>query len=209
VKLALVALVAALSVTGAAAPASPRFVGTISRVTAADLPRTYRPGCPVGPSQLRLLRVSHWDFRGRAHVGELVVRSTEARDVVSVFRQLYAALFPLRRLRLVDVYGGDDDRSMAADNTSGFNCRQVEGSSSWSAHAYGLAIDVNPVENPFILNGRVSPPASRRYLDRSNVRPGMAVRRNVLVRAFASIGWSWGGRWTNPVDYQHFSATGG
>ncbi len=208
-KLALLGLAVALSLLGTAAPASPRFVGTISRVTAADLPRTYRPGCPVGPSQLRLLRVSHWDFRGRVHIGELVVRSTAARAVVSVFRQLYAARFPIRRLRLVDVYGGDDDRSMAADNTSGFNCRRVEGSSSWSAHAYGLAIDVNPVENPFILNGRVSPPASRRYLDRSNVRPGMAARGGLLIRAFASIGWSWGGRWTNPVDYQHFSATGG
>jgi D-alanyl-D-alanine carboxypeptidase len=209
VKLALLGVGAALSLVGSAAPAAPRFVGTISSVTAADLARSYRPGCPVGPSQLRRLRVSHWDFRGRIHVGELVVRSTDARDVVSVFRKLYAARFPIRRLRPVDVYGGDDDRSMAADNTSGFNCRRVEGSSSWSAHAYGLAIDVNPVENPFILNGRVSPPASRRYLDRSNVRPGMAVRGNVLVRAFASIGWSWGGRWTNPVDYQHFSATGG
>jgi D-alanyl-D-alanine carboxypeptidase-like protein len=209
VKLALLALVAALLLPGAAAPGSPSFLGTISRVTAADLPRTYRPGCPVPPSQLRLLRVSHWDFRGRVHVGELVVHAREARDVVSVFRRLYIARFPIRRLQLVDGYGGDDDRSMAADNTSGFNCRRVEGSTSWSAHAYGLAIDVNPVENPFILNGRVSPPAARGYLNRSRVRPGMAVRGNVLLRAFAAIGWSWGGRWTNPVDYQHFSATGG
>ena len=208
-KLGLLGLVAACSLVGTAAPAPTRFVGTISHVTASDLPRSYRPGCPVGPSQLRLLRVSHWNFRGGVHTGEIVVRSTEARDVVAVFRKLYAARFPIRRLRVVDVYGGDDDRSMAADNTSGFNCRRVEGSSSWSAHAYGLAIDVNPVENPFILNGRVSPPASRRYLDRSNVRRGMAVRGKILVRAFASIGWSWGGRWTNPVDYQHFSATGG
>jgi hypothetical protein len=207
VKLALAAL-AAISLVGAS-PSAPRYVGTVSRVTAADLPRSYRSGCPVRPTQLRLLRVSHWDFRGRVHVGQLVVHAREARDVVSVFRKLYAAKFPIRRLRLVDVYGGDDDRSMAADNTSGFNCRRVEGSSSWSAHAYGLAIDVNPVENPFISGSHVSPPASRRYLDRSNVRPGMAVRGGVLVRAFDSIGWSWGGRWTSPVDYQHFSATGG
>jgi hypothetical protein len=207
VKAALTALFALMLV--GAAPAAPRFVGTISPVTRADLPRTYRPGCPVGPTQLRLLRVSHWDFRGRVHVGELVVRSTEARDVRSVFRKLFDARFPIRRLRRVDAYGGDDDRSMAADNTSGFNCRRVPGSSSWSAHAYGLAIDVNPVENPFIQQGKVQPPAASRYLDRSRVRPGMAVPGNVLVRAFASIGWSWGGRWTEPVDYQHFSATGG
>jgi D-alanyl-D-alanine carboxypeptidase-like protein len=207
VKLAAV-LFGAVVLGGSAAPA-PRFVGTISRVTAADLPRSWRPGCPVGPSQLRLLRVSHWDFRGRPHVGELVVRSTEARDVVSVFRKLYAARFPVRRIRKVDAYGGNDDRSMAADNTSAFNCRFVAGTTRWSAHSLGLAIDVNPVENPYIHGGTVSPPAGRRYVDRSRARPGMAVGNNVLVRAFASIGWSWGGRWSEPVDYQHFSATGG
>lgn len=206
-KLAAVLLGAAV-LGGSAAPA-PRFVGTISRVTAADLPRSWRPGCPVGPPQLRLLRVSHWDFRGRPHVGELVVRSTEARDIVSVFRKLYAARFPIRRIRKVDAYGGNDDRSMAADNTSAFNCRFVAGTTRWSAHSFGLAIDVNPVENPYIHGGTVSPPAGRRYVDRSRVRPGMAAGNNVLVRAFASIGWSWGGRWNEPVDYQHFSATGG
>jgi hypothetical protein len=209
VKIALVLVGAALLAGSGSSASSPRFVGNISRVTASDLPRSWRPGCPVGPSQLRLLRVSHWDFSGRPHVGELVVRSSEARDVVSVFRKLYVARFPIRRIRLVDAYGGDDDRSMAADNTSGFNCRFVEGTSRWSAHASGLAIDLNPVENPFISRGHVSPPAGRRYLDRSRVRPGMAVGNNVVVRAFASIGWSWGGRWNEPVDYQHFSATGG
>jgi hypothetical protein len=209
VRIALVLLAAGLLAGTAASAPAPRFVGTISRVTAADLPRSWRPGCPVGPAQLRLLKVSHWDFKGRRHVGELVVRSTEARDVVAVFRKLYAAKFPIRRLRRVDVYGGDDDRSMAADNTSGFNCRFVEGTSRWSAHALGLAIDLNPVENPFISGGNVSPPAGRRYLNRSRVRPGMATANGVVVRAFASIGWSWGGSWHEPVDYQHFTATGG
>ena len=207
VKLALLAA-ATVSLVGASAPA-PGFVGRISRVTSADLPHTYRPGCPVTPAQLRKLSVSHWDFRNRPHVGEIVVRATEATDVVAVFRKLFAAHFPIRRMRLVDAYRGSDDASMAADNTSGFNCRRVPGSSSWSAHAYGLAIDVNPVENPFIDRGKVEPPAARRYLDRANVRRGMAVRSNVLVKAFAAIGWSWGGLWSRPIDYQHFSATGG
>ena len=206
-KIVVIAAVAAAFLVGGSA--QPRFVGTIAPVTRADLRDSWRPGCPVGPSQLRLLRVGHWDFKGRARVGSIVVRSTEARDVLSVFRKLYAARFPIRRLRLVEAYGGSDDASMAADNTSGFNCRKVSGTARWSAHAYGLAIDINPVENPFVHSGRVEPPAGRRYLDRSRGRPGMVVSNDVAVRAFASIGWPWGGHWTSSKDYQHFSATGG
>jgi D-alanyl-D-alanine carboxypeptidase len=207
VKLALLA--AAVVALGASSPA-PRFVGEISRVSRSDLPHSYRPGCPVGPAGLRLVRVSHWDFRGRTHVGSIVVRSTVARDVLTVFRRLYAARFPIRRIRPIDVYGGNDARSLAADNTSGFNCRHVigPGPKRWSSHAYGLAIDLNPVENPYLDRGRVRPPAGQRFVDRSRVRPGMAVPGGVLLRAFAAVGWSWGGRWSSP-DYQHFSATGG
>jgi D-alanyl-D-alanine carboxypeptidase len=184
------------------------FVGTVQPVTARDLPYSYRAGCPVGPPQLRLVRLSYWGFDGRRRVGSLVVRDRVARDVVTVFRKLYAARFPIRRLRKVDAYRGSDDASMAADNTSGFNCRFVSGTRRWSQHAYGEAIDVNPVENPYLQGGRVSPPAGRRYLDRSRARPGMAVDGGVLVRAFESVGWKWGGRWTGSRDYQHFSTTG-
>jgi hypothetical protein len=199
-----------LAVTGILAGASlspPRFVGTISTVSKADLAHSFRPGCPVLPGQLRRLTVSYWGFDGKRRVGAIVVRATAARPVLSVFRKLYAARFPIRRLRLVEAYKGSDDASMAADNTSGFNCRFVSGTRRWSQHAYGLAIDVNPVENPYVDGGRVSPPAGRRYLDRSRRRPGMVVPGGVVVRAFAAIGWSWGGRWS-PPDYQHFSATG-
>ena len=190
----------------ALALASP-FVGTVQPVTARDLPYSYRAGCPVGPSQLRLLRLSYWGFDGSAHAGSLVVRDRVARDVVAVFRRLYAARFPIRRLRKVDAYRGSDDASMAADNTSAFNCRFVPGTRHWSQHAYGEAIDVNPVENPYLQGARVRPPAGRRFLDRSRARPGMAVAGGALVRAFAAVGWQWGGRWATP-DYQHFSATG-
>jgi hypothetical protein len=107
----------------------------------------------------------------------------------------------------VDVYGGSDDASMAADNTSGFNCRYVAGTTRWSAHAYGLAIDVNTVENPYLVAGSVLPPAGTAFLDRAVHRPGMAVPGGDLVTAFASVGWQWGGRWASP-DYQHFSKTG-
>jgi hypothetical protein len=186
----------------------PPFVGTVHPVTARDLPHSYRAGCPVGPGQLRLLRLSYWGFDGKARVGSLVVRDRVAADVVVVFRKLYAARFPIRRLRKVDAYRGSDDASMAADNTSGFNCRFVSGTRRWSQHAYGEAIDVNPVENPYVQGTRVSPPAGRRFLDRSRARRGMAVEGGVLVRAFESVGWKWGGRWTSSRDYQHFSTTG-
>jgi D-alanyl-D-alanine carboxypeptidase len=199
-----------VALVGASPPPAPRFVGTVSAVTRADLPYSYRPGCPVTPAQLRVVRVRHWDFSGRARVGAVVVRSDVARDIVAVFRRLYAARFPIRRLRPIDAYRADDAASLAADNTSGFNCRYAiaPGPKRWSSHAYGLAIDVNPVENPYLDRGQVRPPAGRRYLDRSRYRPGMAVPGGVLVRAFAAVGWSWGGRWSSP-DYQHFSATGG
>jgi hypothetical protein len=204
VKIGLV--VATLLLVGAS-PSPPRFHGTVSKVTRAELRHSYRPGCPVSPAQLRRVEVSYWGFDGKRRVGSIVVRDTAARDVVSVFRRLYAARFPIRRLRLVEAYKGSDDASMAADNTSGFNCRYVSGTRRWSQHAYGLAIDINPVENPFVHGGRVEPPAGRRYLDRTRARPGMIVAADVVVRAFAAIGWRWGGRWSTP-DYQHFSATG-
>ncbi len=151
--------------------------------------------------------MAYWGFDGKRRMGSIVVRDSAARGVLSVFRRIYAAKFPIRRLRTVEAYKGSDDASMAADNTSGFNCRLVEGTRSWSQHAYGLAIDLNPVENPFVRGSHVSPPAGRRFLDRSKRRRGMVVDGDVVVRAFASIGWRWGGRWSTP-DYQHFSATG-
>jgi hypothetical protein len=185
------------------------FVGTVSTVRDQDVRFSYRAGCPVAPAQLRLVRVSYRGFDGRDHVGVLVVHRHVAHDVVAVFRRLHAARFPIRRMAPVSTYRGSDDASMAADNTSGFNCRRAVGSASsgWSQHAYGTAIDVNPVENPYVLRGRALPPAGRRYIDRSRVRPGMAVEGGVLVRAFESVGWKWGGRWASP-DYQHFSTTG-
>jgi hypothetical protein len=164
----------------------------------------------VPPSQLRLVRLSYWGFDGRAHTGSLIVNRRVTRDVVTVFRRLYAARFPIRRMVLVERYRGSDDASMAADNTSAFNCRRIPGSPrrSWSMHAYGEAIDVNPVENPYVVGTRVQPPAGRRFLDRARRRPGMAVEGGVLVRAFAAVGWEWGGHWTSSRDYQHFSTNG-
>ena len=187
----------------------PTFSSSVAPVTAADLAGSWRPGCPVSPAELRLVRVSHWGFDARTHDGALVVNATGVEAIVEVFRHLFDQRFPIRRMETIDVFGGDDDASMAADNTSAFNCRNAVsiGPPRWSTHAYGLAIDVNPVENPYLLGSAVLPPAGRAYVDRSTYRDGMAVDGGVLTAAFASVGWSWGGTWGSP-DYQHFSATG-
>jgi hypothetical protein len=116
--------------------------------------------------------------------------------------------FPIRRIVPVDTYGGSDFRSIEADNTSAFNCRYVDGTRRWSEHAYGRAIDVNPIENPYVSGGATSHVASRPYVDRSRRRPGMAFEGGALVGAFDAIGWGWGGRWQSATDYQHFSASG-
>jgi hypothetical protein len=200
-----------LAIVVAGSLQTPPFSHHVSRLTRADLPHSWRPGCPVGPAALRRIRLTYWGFDDRAHVGTLVVGARAVPDLVRVFARLYRARFPIRRMRPIDAYGGGDERSLAADNTAAFNCRYVVGAGPrrWSAHAYGLAIDVNPVENPYLEGGRVHPRAGRAYLDRSRRRPGMAVPGGALVRAFTAVRWQWGGRWTGSPDYQHFSRTGG
>jgi hypothetical protein len=190
---------------------APPFTHTVAPVTRAELGSSWHSGCPVPPSSLRRLRLGYWGFGGNPHVGTLVVNSSAVGDVTVVFRRLYRARFPIRRMRTIDAYGSNDERSLAADNTAAFNCRYAVGPGPrrWSVHAYGLAIDVNPVENPYLESGRVHPRAGKAYLNRSDVRPGMAVRGGLLVSAFSAVGWKWGGRWTGTPDYQHFSATGG
>jgi hypothetical protein len=189
----------------------PAFHATVAPVTAVQLGKSWHYGCPVGPAQLRRVRVSYVGFDGRAHTGELVVNAAVVPDVETIFRRLYDARFPIHRMQPIAAYGGSDDRSMAADNTSAFNCRYAvaPGPKRWSVHAYGEAIDVNTVENPYLEGGRVLPPAGKAYVDRNRDRRGMAVAGGVLVRAFASVGWLWGGRWTSSPDWQHFSKTGG
>ncbi len=142
-------------------------------------------------------------------MGRLVVHRDVALVIAGIFDRLYTARVPIRRAVPVDAYGADDYRSIEADNTSAFNCRTVAGTATWSEHAFGRAIDVNPIENPYVTSsGTTSHVASRRYLRRSPARPGMAVAGGALVRAFAAESWGWGGRWSGAKDYQHFSASG-
>ena len=209
---AALAIVASARPGGTVSQGFSAFRGTIERIDAAQAKRmtgvSWRPGCPVGLRDLRLLRLSHWDFRGQARTGRLIVHRDVAQELVEVFRDLYAARFPIRRMVPVDAYGGSDFRSIEADNTSAFNCRFVEGTTRWSNHASGTAIDLNPIENPYVSGGRTSHRASRSYVDRSRRRPGMAYAGGAVVRAFDRIGWGWGGRWSSVKDYQHFSASG-
>ena len=168
---------------------------------------SYRPGCPVPLRDLRWLQMTYWGFDGAAHTtGVMVVHAQEVGNVVRVFKKLYDARFPIRRMRIVDDYQGSDDRSMAADNTSAFNCRRVSGSTSWSQHAYGRAIDINPVENPYVHGGEVEPPAGRAYVQRSPYRKGMV--NTTVIQAFQAQHWGWGGAFRSSKDYQHFSRSG-
>jgi len=208
----LAATAVAVTIAGAARaePAEPSFRSTVERIgesMRAQMASWHR-GCPVGIDSLRLVTVSYWGFDGRVHDGRLVVGRRHTGAVVRALGSLFAARFPVRRMRPIDAYGGNDHRSMAADNTSAFNCRRVAGSSSWSEHAYGRAIDINPLENPWVENGHVSPPGGAAYADRSRRAKGMIHAGGVVVRAFAAMGWGWGGNWSSPKDYQHFSATG-
>ena len=210
--LVLASIAAAILPSDKASQGETGFRGSIAAIDSARAKRmtgvSWRAGCPVALRDLRVLTTTHWGFDGRTHVGRLIVHEDVARDVLGVFRRLQASRFPIRRMVPIDSYGASDFRSIEADNTSAFNCRYVEGTSRWSEHAYGRAIDVNPIENPYVLGGRTSHRASAPYVDRSPRRPGMAYEGGALVRALDAIGWGWGGRWTAVKDYQHFSASG-
>jgi hypothetical protein len=175
----------------------------------------WHSGCPVELSQLRVLTVTHWGFDGRAHTGQLVVNEQAAAPLARVFRQLYKLRFPIRHLKLDDAYGPAGLHPADGDISGSFECREAvpspctsgTGTGTWSQHAYGLAVDLNPVENPYVGCGRTRDGSRRSYLDRTRLRPGMVTP--AVVRAFRSIGWGWGGSWAGSTkDYMHFSSTG-
>ncbi len=208
----MIVVAAGIAVTGARGE-SARFRGSITAISP-TLARqmsgvSWRPGCPVPLRDLRVVTATHHGFDGHDRRGRLIVHRDVASRVLGVLRRLYAEGFPIRRMVPVDRYGGDDERSIDADNTSAFNCRFVEGTTRYSEHAYGRAIDVNPIENPYVTrSGTTSHRASRSYVRRKPFRPGMAAEGHALVRAFDAIGWGWGGRFAGAKDYQHFSASG-
>jgi hypothetical protein len=175
----------------------------------------WHAGCPVPLAQLRLLTFTHWGFDGRARTGQLVVNRNAAAPLARVFEKLYELHFPIRHLQLADAYGPNGSKPADGDVTASFECRQAvsspcspgTGTGHWSQHAYGLAVDLNPAENPYAGCGRTRNRARLAYLDRSRIRPGMVTP--AVVQAFRSSGWSWGGAWTGATkDYMHFSANG-
>ena len=192
-------------------PPGGRFRSSIRPISPAIRARmgtTWKPGCPVGLADLRDVTVSFRGFDGRAHTGELVVHRRVAAGVVSVFARLYRARFPIEEMRLVT--GADLTARPTGDcnNTAAFVCRAARKQTRWSAHAYGLAVDVNPFQNPYRRGDLVLPELAGAYLDRGDRRPGMIFPGDAVTTAFAAIGWTWGGTWRSPKDLMHFSATG-
>ncbi len=193
-----------------------RFCSTVTVIEpatrAAMTGVTWRRSCPVPLTDLRDLTLTYWGFDGAAHDGHLVVHRDATDALVRVFGALFAARFPIEHMVPIEAYGGDDDTSTKANNTSAFNCRPAFGATSgFSQHAYGRAVDINPVQNPYVRADRSTlDPFAQRFADRIAVvgEPGVVGARGVVVRAFAAQGWGWGGRFTTVKDYQHFSSNG-
>jgi hypothetical protein len=172
-------------------------------------------GCPVARGDLRVLETSYYDFHHKPQTGRLVVNRTAAHPLARVFRKLWRTHFRVHHMRFADMYGPRSGRPQDGDVTQSFECREAvpspcsggSGTGTWSNHAYGLAVDVNPLENPYVGCGQSRDPATRPYFDRSRHRRGMV--RGKVIRAFRSIGWGWGGAWTGDTkDYMHFSFNG-
>jgi hypothetical protein len=183
-------------------PAAP----TIQPVTAADLGPSWRPGCPLDPQHLRRVEVTYLGFDSQTHRGDLIVHEDLAAEVVAIFDQLLRLRYPIEKIRRLDNYpGADDELSMEDNNTSAFNCRDIPGTGRWSPHAFGRAIDLNPLLNPYIdRTGAFQPKNAAPYLDRNRTDPGVLHAEDPVVRLFTDRGWRWGGDWRTPKDYQHF-----
>jgi hypothetical protein len=183
-------------------------IGPITPAIRARMGRTWAPGCPVPLAQLRYVTVSFWGFDGRAHTGELVLNARVAEDVAGAFARIYAARFPIEAMRLPASADLDAAPTGDGDDTAAFTCRAARKQARWSAHAYGLAVDIDPFQNPYSRGDLVLPELAGAYLDRGHPWPGMIRPGDAVTRAFAAIGWTWGGTWKRPVDRMHFSATG-
>ena len=192
-----------------APPTSTSFQSTIGPVPPEVLARsTWKPICPVKPEQLRYLTMSFRGFDARAHTGEMLVNADVAQTVVGVFKRLYAAGFPIEEMRITTEAELKMPPTGDGNNTNAFVCHQTPGQAQWSANAYGLAVDLNPFDNPSVKGDLVLPELASSYLNRDWARSGMVLDGGVAVTAFESAGWKWGGRWPAPVDFMHFSANG-
>ncbi|HEX9696143.1 MAG TPA: M15 family metallopeptidase [Actinomycetota bacterium] len=196
----------------AADVADPVFDGTAQAIDAAALASmgtSWRPGCPVARHDLRVLRMPHWGFDGTVQRGEMIVHESQAHNVLAAFAAIFDARFPIATMVIANGYIGDDPARAQQNATSAFNCRKAVGSAALSQHAYGLAVDINPVQNPRIsTTGGIIPPGGEAYTDRTLDRPGMIQAGDAVVKAFEAIGWTWGGTYRRSKDYHHFSLNG-
>ena len=190
----------------------PKYHSTISAIDPALQAEmegsSWEADCPVGPADLKHVHVLHWSSDQEVRWGELIVASDSAEIMVSVFKELYYARFLVPSMRRIDHFEANDDLSMNANNSSAFNCRKIKGTEVWSQHSYGNAIDINPLWNPWVRETIVDPPAAAGFVDRTVIKPGMIDDNDVVVSAFKSHGWQWGGDWVGKKDYQHFSVNG-
>jgi len=198
-----------MSFAVSACAAEPAFTGKIDAISAPLLAQmkasTWHAGCPVAPEDLRQLTMSYWNFDRMPMTGVLVVNKEVAEEVVGIFRDLFQHGFLIEKMTPVEEYKGSDDASMAANNTSAFNCRDVTGSpGKFSNHSWGRAIDINPLTNPYIKGEKVLPPEGRKYADRTQAFPGSILADSFTVKRFTEKGWQWGGNWSDRKDYQHF-----
>lgn len=171
--------------------------------------KSFKRDCTVKRSELRYLRLSHYDAEGNEHIGELVCNKMISSDLKEIFQELYKHHYPIQRMQLVDDYDADDEQSMRANNTSCFNFRRIAGSTKLSKHSQGLAIDINPLYNPYVkrqANGTliVQPANATCYADRRKAIPYKIERDDLCYRLFIKHGFKWGGAWTRQQDYQHF-----
>jgi len=166
--------------------------------------KSWKENTKIQLDDLRYVTVTYWGFDDKTHIGELIVHKSVEEEIIDIFKELYEVKFPIEKIKLIDDYDGDDNLSMEDNNTSAFNFRVVEGTDKISKHSYGIAIDINPVQNPYIRKDTVSPEQGTEYVDRSNVRKGMIVKDDLTYKAFVSRGWTWGGEWNSVKDYQHF-----
>ena len=194
-----------------------QFNSNVSKITPEIKKRmikgdSWRKGCPVSLNNLRYIQLTYWNFDGEVSMGEMIVHKDVATEVRYIFEELYKINYPIYKMELVSNYQGNDWQSIEADNTSAFNCRPVTGSTKqWSKHSYGKAIDINPIENPYVSRkGHIAHKASWKYKKRVHKNLNDPADRAVLLKndkstkIFKSYGWKWGGDWNTIKDYQHF-----
>ena len=190
-------------------PPDDQFVASIGSVPDDVIARsTWTEECPVTRDELAYINIAHYGFDGEFHTGETIVNAAVAEDLVGVFEKLHAARFPIEQMKVTTQEELDAPPTGDGNNSGAFGCRPAVGSSGWSQHAYGLAIDINPFHNPYISGELVIPELAMSYLDRDRVLPGMVSDGDVVVAAFADIGWTWGGDWNSLKDWMHFSRSG-